>query len=219
MVAPFILSVCLKSFVLLFWTAFYGIVFHRQRLSSSELVLYLGSGLFFAVLFVGASGLEFFALILFLIYISAILILFLFAFLLLPLDQPISLYTSTVLTDKNNFPDAISLTALIAVSHMAERVNNLRLYKFAFGQSSPSPALTYFVDMGADEQTIHWLTICNYLAHQTSLMTLTLPRDSRHLAHLLYVDNYLTLGLVAIIMVLVMVGSLGWLRATTLRLS
>lgn len=110
----------------------YGLVNVRSRVSSSELAVVLGAGLLLISGVVGMFGLEFFLLLTLLIYASAILILFLFAFFIIPLDSPVTAGSGVsglhMPSEVSPSDLLLSLVVFIGSGHYLERLCYLRVY-------------------------------------------------------------------------------------------
>jgi len=215
MLVPIFGVLLAKSFTLISWTIIYLLVFKRRYLSSSEQVLFLGFWVVALSLYIGFCGLEFFVLITLLIYISAILILFLFAFLLIPLDWSIS-HKRLETGDSSHYylyPNIFSCLIFLALVYGIERIHFIRIYFLDAYESSLrrfSNRLSHGVDGFSS-----WASVTGFQAHLDGLLVILKARSSTTLAVSMYVENFFTVGLIILALILVMVGTLSWLRSST----
>lgn len=157
------------------------------------------------------------------IYLSAVLILFLFAFLVIPLNVSNTEFSKSRVKhysyNSRTQAEVYSIAIVIGLGYMLERLQYTRA---AYFTSLWSKTLMEHLSFGSSAQlsgshfaAVQWVHVRNAQAHLDSAVFATRPRSSATLAGAMYIENFVTIGVVALALILVMVGTLNWLRSTT----
>lgn len=124
----------LKSVSLTLWALLYNLTFKKPYLLNSDLLKYLGLSLLILASSSVLVDLDFFFLLLMIIYISALVILFLLAYLISPLDSILSVSGNPLNPQKSSLTQAETLSLAVyfgfvnASLTFVERITVAKLY-------------------------------------------------------------------------------------------
>ena len=217
---PIFTGMLLKLSVFYIWSLLVGLAFKRPVMSSSGIVLLIGSIIISLTFYAGFCGLEFFILLLLLIYVSAILILFLFAFMLLPLDT----HTATSLekhwgaesfeASARTLFEPYSIALFLLIGYCSERLWTARNYMVRSGfDNAASKSLSF------NPFDINWLKVMNLHSSIQSLELALTSRTPTGLAISMHTQYFMTIFIIMLALLLVMVGTLVWLRSVKLKVA
>lgn len=114
-------------------------------------------------------------------------------------------------------PEPLSIALYILTGYIAERLLYLRQYfikSLASANNLSDASLTTECN-----EYIHynWLEASVLSAHTSTITKALRVRNSEELANSMYVENFATISITGVALLLVMLGTLRWLRLATLK--